>query len=168
MDNLGNELYSDSAKLGYFKSLISLIIAIVIGTVLIICSIQYFTSTDIYKPIKASIINANCINKIVNNKSEINCNLQLQYIIEKTEYNGNLSITSTLSYTNGQIIDIEYNQNDPTKIRTIGLSSNTIGLISLCVAIILIGGAYFNYYLTTKYKLYASAEGIGTIYNTFK
>jgi hypothetical protein len=167
MDNFGNQLYSDSASLGYFKSLVSLIVAIVVGVVLIICSVSYFTSTVVYGTGKATITNANCVNSTVNNKQQTNCNLTITYVVDNMQYNTNLS-TSNSIYMNGQVIDIQYDINNPTQVRMSGLSNSTIGLISLGIAIVLVGGTYFNYYLATNYKLYASAEGVNTVYNVFR
>jgi hypothetical protein len=48
-----------------------------------------------------------------------------------------------------------------------GLSDSTLGYISSGISIFLVLGVGVNYYLSTNYKLYASAQGAKTVYNTF-
>ena len=164
MSSISDELYSDSAALGNITSLIYLIIAIVIGVILIISAIINFTSPK-YLSINAIITNVNC--KVSQeNKTSSNCNLIVTYSVQNKNYTESLTITGT-GYSVGQNINIEYLPSDPTQIRSASTSTTTMGIISSVLALIIVGGSYFNYYMTTHYKLFASAQGVNTLIKVF-
>jgi hypothetical protein len=166
-NELANDLYEGSAKLGTIKSYITLIIVIIIGIILVLCSMSYFFSSEKYLTIKGKVESVKCETKTVNNKPETNCVLEVSYNISDKNYKSIIT-TNTSTYNNNQIIDIEHLESNPNFIRIPSLSNKMVGLISSAVAIIIVAGAYYNYYLTTQSKVYASAQGAQTIFNELK
>ena len=168
MESISNTLYTDSAKLGNLKSIFVLISAAIVAVILISISLMKFTSPNVYLPIKGTIVNTNCTNDTVNNKPAFNCILDVSYSIDNTKHKSTLVTNSSNAYENEQSIDIEYNKENLTDIRIPALSNTATGSILLSFAVLALAGAYLNYYLTTNYKLYASAQGAQTVYSIFR
>lgn len=165
-NEIANDLYEGTAKLGKIQSYVSLIVIIIIGVILILCSFNYFFSNEKYNVIRGKIESIKCNTTTINNKPQTSCTLELSYTIDGIKYKSTLN-TNTSTYSSNQEIDIEYLESNRNNIRIPSLSNQMIGLISSGVALVIIGGAYYNYYLTTESKVYASSQGVSTIYNKF-
>lgn len=167
MENLGNQIYEDSANLGYYRSVVGLIITITIGIILFICASYFFTSKNIYKYIKADVKNLNCSQSYHNNSLMNKCSLLASYVVDGKEYNNSLIMVLNKEFDQSTI-DIEYDPQNPNNIRLPTMNNITISIISIVIAILLVSSSYYNYYMSKNYRMYASAQGIGTIYNVFR
>ena len=178
MSNIVDNLYDDASSLGKIQSLIGLIFAIIIGLVLIVVGYYYVSSSKKYSLTNGIVKNAICEDKIrtnYNNKSSSIsstttnttkvCTLNIEYNVNNIVYINTLTTNNV--YSINQSVQIEYLVSDPNQIRMPGLSDSTLGYISSAISLVLILGSGLNYYLSSNYKLYASAQGANTIYRTF-
>ena len=174
MPDIVNNLYDDASSLGKIQSLIGLIFAIIIGLVLIIVGYYYVSSSNKYISTNGIVKNVICEDKIQTNSTKKStttttikvCTLNIEYNVNNVVYTNSLTIENVI-YSMNQPIQIEYLESDPNQIRMPGLSDSTMGYISSGISIVLILGAGLNYYLSSNYKLYASAQGASTVYRTF-
>ena len=168
--NTMNSIIDDTATLGKATTSITFIISIIIAVILIICAIM--TGNKPQKPfIKAFISSAKCdsYSKMVNRNKEIrySCLLKLKYTINNVEYLNDLSIDSSTVYNPNTYIDIEYEQLNPNVINIKGLDNSTQSYISLGIAAVIVGFAWFNMYLTSKSKVYATFQGASALGSVF-
>ena len=168
MSSSVNEIYNGSAELGKFTSLMYLIGAIIVGVILVICAIMNFTAAP-YQTTNATVTAIGTIGNTTNNTNTgigQQANISVSYNVANKNYNSSLP-TNGKTYTLGQTITIQYSPSNPTQILNVGSSSNntTMGIISLVIPVILVGATYFNYYVTSHNKMYASAEGVRTFMN---
>jgi hypothetical protein len=172
MAGLAENLYDDSSKLGIIKSLIGLIITIIIGVILIIIGYTYVFSNNKYIITTGKILEIICKDIISNSSNkqvtQKQCTINIQYLDEQNIEYINTLVVDNVNYTLNQSIQIEYLNTNKNVIRIPGLSDQTMGYISSGISIILILGGVGNYWLTTNYKLYASAQGASTVYNILK
>jgi len=171
MPEILNNIYNDSSSLGKIESFIGLVIAVIIGLVLIIIGYYNITSSEQYILTTGTINGINCQNIIQNNTTNTStntsttksCILNIGYKDDNTIfYTNNLTIDNNI-YTIGQTIQIEYLKSNPNQIKLPGISNITLGYISSGISVVIILGGLLNYYLSSNYKLYASAEGINSI-----
>ena len=161
-----NSVIDDTATLGKITTSISFIISIIIGIILIICAIVIGNKQQ--KPfINAEILSAKCdsYNKIINNRNEIrySCILKLKYTINNIEYLRDISTESNRFYNPNTFIEIEYDEKNPNLASIKGLDNSTQSYISIGIAVLIIGIAWLNFYLTNKSKAYASIQGFSTL-----
>ena len=170
MSNIANDLYSGSADLGYIKSLIGLIVAIIIGVILLIFSYYFLSSSDNFVGVTWTVVSANCNQGTVSSNRTIkyNCNLIVSYTVNDKVYQNNLISSSSVFYNNGESITISYDKTNPNSIKLGAMSNTMIGSISIIFAIIIVLGSGINYYLTEHYKFYAAAQGAETAYSMFR
>lgn len=174
MPGIVDNLYDDASSLGKIQSLIGLVFSIIIGLVLIIIGYYYVSSSNKYNSTTGIVKNVICEDKIQTNSTGRTtttsttkvCTMNIEYNVDNVIYTNSLTVENVI-YSMDQPIQIEYLESDPNQIRMPGLSDSTMGYISSGISIILILGAGVNYYLSTNYKLYASAQGANTVYRTF-
>lgn len=174
MSGIVDNLYDDASSLGKIQSLIGLIFAIVIGLVLIIIGYYYVSSSNKYVLTTGVVKSVICEDKIQSKTTDKSttttttkvCTLNIEYNVNNVIYTNTLTTNNEVHSAN-QSIQIEYLESDPNKIRMPGLSDSTIGYISSGISAIIILGAGLNYYLSSNYKLYASAQGANTVYKVF-
>ena len=174
--NLGNTIYDGASSLGEFTAKISMIIALVIGCVLIVSGIYFIMNddSDKYITVRGVVIEPNCTktsvtyddrNRAINN---FRCTMNVSYTIDGTEYSKIIFVDGQTLYIKNQPIDLMVNKNDHQDVQLVTTSSTTMGSISLLIALIMIAGAYLNYYMTHNYKLYAAAKGTGTVMDVLR
>lgn len=175
MSDFATSVYEETSKLGKIQSFIGLIFAIVVGIVLIIIGYTFVNSNNEYISVSGEIILVNCqdveeYQKTKNSKEKIKnkCVLTIKYSDNNNNSYVNKLTTDDKSYSQGQIIKIEYLKTEPNEIRTPGFSDSTIGYISSGISLIIIIGAGINYYFASNSKLYASTQGVKSAYELIK
>lgn len=162
MENTGNSLYEGSATIGRAQSYIGLFIFGFISLILVIVAIYLFTINESNLiDTQATVINAQCQQNYgsAGKSRTYSCNVQIKYVVNGTEYNGNISTNGPDMYYSGNVIDVTYDSNNPNIVTTKKLRDKLLAFILLGIAILLGGGAYFNYYMTSKSKAYAAFSG---------
>jgi len=166
------EGYTDLGKLEKIRATVGLVICIVIGLILIYCAFNMGNTPQ--KPtVSAYIISADCrdnnnYNNNNRNQDQVFCNLELLYKVKNIEYKNNISTSSNVYYRPGGSIRIEYDPENPDIINVSNnISNSTLSKISLFVAIIIVGGSIYNYYLVHSSHVYAAAQGASTVAGVF-
>ena len=164
-----NSVIESTATIGKVTTSITFIISIIIGIILIICAIVIGNKQQ--KPfINAQILLAKCdsYNRIINNRNEIrySCLLKLKYTINNIEYLSDISTESNRFYNPNTFIEIEYDEKNPNIASIKSLDNSTQSYISIGIAVVIIGFAWFNFYLTNKSKAWASVQGFNSLGNS--
>jgi hypothetical protein len=160
----------DTATLGKASASIGFIISIVVAVILIICAFSIGGRPQ--KPfVKGLITSVKCDTSLrtINNRVETkyNCILKLTYSVNNIEYLGEIMIESNTIYNPNTYIDIEYDEFNPNIINIKGLDNSTQSYISLGIAVAIIIFSWFNFYLTSKSKTYATIQGASFLGNMF-
>lgn len=164
-----SELYDEASSLGTFTSKMRLFSAIIVCIILLIISIVLFATKKEYISTNALVKTALC-DSVYNEKSKsstINCTLEVEYTVDYKEYRNRL-VTYDTTHNIGDKIDILYNKNDPNDISYSVFSTTIIALILLGTGVLILGGAYLNYYLSSNYKMYAAGNAAGEIIDLVK
>jgi uncharacterized membrane protein YeaQ/YmgE (transglycosylase-associated protein family) len=172
MSTVINTIYDASAELGYIQSIISLIVGIFIASVLLICAYSFLTTPVTTANTTAKVTSASCADvKQTNGKNTttvFNCKLGISYTVDKVAYTGTIVETSPIRYVTGQDIAVNYNIKNPKDVKFGSINNQLVGSISSGVALFIISAVALNYYLTTHFKLFAAAEGAGTVYGVVR
>ncbi len=160
----------DTATLGKASASIGFIISIVIAVILIICAFSVGSKPQ--KPfVKAYITSAKCDTNLrtINNRIETKyyCTLNLTYNVNNIEYLGEIMTESTTIYNPNTYIEIEYDELNPKIINIKGLENSTQSYISFGIAVAILIFSWFNFYLTSKSKTYATIQGASFLGNIF-
>lgn len=162
-------IFNSSASLGKTLTTISLVVGIIIGVILVICAINNSNKTP--KPYtKAFILKSYCdtYNTGGRNNNNVNysCTLSVKYTVNNIEYIKDIITDSNKPYSPNQIIEIEYNLNDPNIINVKGLDDKTQSYISIVLAIFIVFSTGINYYLSQKSDIYAAGQGVGALFRS--
>lgn len=159
--NIASNVYDGAAEFGRFMALIGLIIGCLIGVVMLIGGIALFFKKNKYtKIVSGKVTKAQCNN--INNS--ISCTITAEYTVNNKSYTIENIMNGKRYYSPGDTIEIYYDPTDP------GLSSTNkpfsfaiIGGILIGIALLIIGGVALNYYIATRFKFAAAANGVGNI-----
>ena len=174
MSNFGSTLYDGSASLGKAESYVGLFVGGIVSIILIIIAIHLlFINQSNLVDSNAIVVDSHCVSNYDNKEGvTYNCNLHIKYAVGGKSYSGQISTTGSTSYTVGDNVDITYNSTNPSEVTARQLRDKTLGYILLGVGILIGAGSYFNYYMTSHYKIYAAAQGASTgldlMDNTFR
>lgn len=106
--------------------------------------------------INATVIKSICSQYDSKDKNK-NCDLTLEYMVGSNKYQ--TPFHSNSEYLVGQTISIYYDPNNPNDISDDSPTTDKIGAgILLGVGLLIVAGAYFSYWLSQKYPVYASFE----------
>lgn len=167
-DSIGNKIYSGSAELGKIQSSIGLYVAMFVSIIMICIAVYLFTrKSDGLVDGKAIVQNSQCTSHYDTHAKRMmhNCDLTVKYVVDGKEYTGKTGLTSNTAYNIGDSVDISYDPKNPTQIRPKEVSKKLIAVILSVVALLVGGGAFLNYYLTSKSETYAAAQGAATTMN---
>jgi hypothetical protein len=172
---IADKLYEGSGDLGRFQSTLTLICGIILGIIIIIVGVYWVVSSDDgdYLYIPGTVTVADCVeNKTYDSKGNLIikyvCTLTLSYVIEGATHTGELRTNSTTKYNVGETLSLAVSKANIQKIELAGMSDMTIGGISICCAILMMCGSSLNYYMTSRFKMYAAAQGASTVVGVFR
>jgi len=176
MSDIVSEVYDQSSNLGKTYATIQLMVGICIFVILCIGGLYFEFKPNTSANIDAKIVKViscdrnvnNNINSKNNTSSEsvnYNCNLQVSYTVKDQPYNNNVSLSKSTPYLVGETVSISYNLNDPNNISGPQGDNQTMGSISIVIAILILSSCGVNYYLSTRSKLYAATQGVATSAN---
>lgn len=164
MQNIGKKIYDSSAELGTFTTMLRSIIAVVIALVLIAIGIYLYKldQSDLVDG-TATVTSSDCVpNRDSKGNLKYSCNLGVKYIVNGKEYTGTIIKTGNMSHAVGTLIDITYNSKNPAEVKDSALRYKTIAYVMFGIAVILLLGTGVNYYMSSRFKMYAAAEGAST------
>lgn len=172
-NSFANELYEKSAELGTWKNKIFFWIAVVVAICLLISGIKLFFTdqSNLIDVIgKVQKINNSFIETIRekdNIRKIYKYNVEVSYKVqgETQERTATINIESMSPYAVNSAIELTYDKNIP-EVVTIKVTRNkTLALILSVIGTIILLITGLNYWLSRRFKLYAAAEGVGTIAN---
>lgn len=103
-------------------------------------------------------VDATVIKSICNdNDKNTTCDLTVEYTVDSKKYQATLHGQSR--YSIGNNISIYYDPTNPSNISQDSPTTDKIGAgILLGIGLLIVAGAYFSYWLSQKYPVYASFE----------
>jgi hypothetical protein len=168
--SLMSGVYKGTAGIGQFKASLGMIIAIVLGIILVLCGtyMVFYNDDDKYLPINGRILKTACVKKKSydsngRQSTSYKCNITVGYKVDGKSYSKALFVRSSEDYLVNEPIRLWVEKDNHESVQQAGMQSSTTGSMMIGGAIILLGVAYLNYYLTYRYEVFASAQGIGTI-----
>lgn len=168
--SLGDQLYSGSAEVGIIWSLISAIIATIIGIFLIIAGIYILVKKSTLQEVSGTVISADppsCGSQPYNvgNQPTYSCNLTVSYTVNDTHFQKIIWYSGSVIYSPGQSITIYYNPNNPGNPSLTGAVPHFVGGILIFMGLLMAVASWFWYYMSRKYKFVAAAEGASAAYS---
>jgi hypothetical protein len=166
-----NQLYEGTAEFGVWKTKIIYYIAIAIAVIMVVVGIKLFfvdqSNLIDTQGIVETIISEQ--QKILNIDKNNNKNIVYSYVL-KVSYNVNedklintINIDSSEKIISGSVIDLTYDRSNPSKVTGKIIRNKTLALALSIIGTIIIGFAGFNYWLSKRFKIFAAAEGVGSI-----
>lgn len=167
--DIGRKVYEETTNYGKFVAVIQFYISLVVAIVLVCIGIYFMVKKeDNIIHTKGKITLAKCTQYYQQKSYKYACVLNIDYEVDSKKYNGILNTTSTVPYVEGHIVDISYDKTKPEIIRFRSISSRTLGLILIGVAIFIVGISFFTKYITSKYSVVATATGASSLVGMFR
>ncbi len=172
----GNHVYSGLGDVGVFKANLGIIIGIILGIILIVVGI-YMVANDRegdYLRVRGTVTQPNCVKSSTTYDDKghpidnYKCNIVVTYMIDTKVYSKTMFVTGSSNYIKDEPIDLMVDKKDYMNVQLAFMSGSNIGSILMTIALVVVGIAYLNYYLTHNYRIFASAQGANTIVSLFR
>lgn len=163
-----SDIYSDAASFGRISVIIKLVLTIIVAVAFIVLGVYLYRRKNVHtESVDADITDANCVTESDGQTTTYNCKLTLDYTVKGKNYSGiNTSVDSSTLYNKGNTITIYYDPNNPTDISMFSKGNQqTLGEVIIVIAILSILFGLLSWWLTSKSKFYAAAQGAGTAYD---
>ena len=170
----------DLSFVGKTTSKIGLIIGIVIGVILLYLSYNFFNKTDEFIKVIGTIKNVKECNERTEVKAKTrtgtlktdnfyDCIITVEYTINNQLYTNDILKNDKINYMkyNTQTLEISYNPKNPNEIKLPSMSSNTVAIIFLLIAIAVVGFGYFSNYLAQRSTIISASQGINSVASIF-
>jgi hypothetical protein len=162
--------YKGTVGIGQFRASLTLIIAIILAIIMVLCGTYLVFNNDdeLYLTVNGKVMKADCVSNTTrdskgNTTNAYKCNITVGYEIDNNKYAKQIFVRSSEDYLQGEPISLWVKKSDLTDVRQAGFSGNLIGSGLMCGSLIIVSIAYLQYYLTYRYEVFASAQGIGTV-----
>jgi len=157
-------MYDGSAELGTFTTMINTIIAVVIAIIMIAVGIFLYRldQSDLVDT-TATVTSSDCVpNRDSKGNIKYSCNLGVKYTVDGKEYTGNIVKNGSMTQNVGTIVNITYNAKNPAEVKDNTIRYKTISYVLFGIAVVIILGSGVNYYMASRFKMYAAAQGAST------
>ena len=144
------------ASFAKIKSDIGLVVGGILATIFIVVGIYLIATDNEFANVTGTLLSKSCI-RGVNNTT--NCNLSVTYTINGQKYTQSTSTLQNITNPINSSINLTYNKSNPTSVTVQQTSRTTIGIILILVGLAVGGVSWLGYYLTHKYKAFATFEG---------
>jgi hypothetical protein len=162
--------YKGTVGIGQFRASLTLIVAIVLGIIMILCGTYmiFYNDDELYLTVSGRVMKADCVTAKTrdskgNESTAYKCNVTVGYEVDGKKYSKQLFIRSSEDYLNGEPISLWVRKDNHESVSQSGWPGNLVGSGLLCGAVAVFGLAYLQYYLTYRYEVFAAAQGIGTV-----
>ncbi len=171
---LVDDVYSGAASYGIFRALLSAIGGTVIG-ILLICLGVYIVKLPDKTSIQGIITQVNgatgpsatCSYSVVNKSISYSCQYSVEYIYQGQKYTQHLSYNGPTPYSIGQPITIYVTTDNPQDASFSQSAPSGIGWALIVFGSFVIGGGWFMYWASKKWKIVAAAQGAQGIASMF-
>lgn len=150
-------VYTGLATFGRIRVIIMTVILSLISMALLIGGVYMTISKKNYASATAVLSNVQC--SPPNSQGQINCNFTVTYTVDGKTFSKSISQMNSNPLTDGSVIDIFYNPQNPSEIYIGDYAPSKTGWILIISAIALGLLTALIYFLTMKYKPFAAVEG---------
>ena len=170
----------DLSFVGKTTTKIGFIISLIIGVILLYFSYSFFTKTDNFIKVNGTIKNVKeCKDRIniqntgkngtVITENYYDCIITVEYNVNNQLYTNDILTNNKINYMkyNTQTLEISYNPTNPNEIRLPSMSSKTLAIILLVIAVVVVGVGFFSNYLAQKSNIIAASQGINSVASVF-
>ena len=159
-------VYSGLATFGRIRVIILTIVMSIVSIGMLIGGIYMTVSKKNYNQTTAVLSNVQC--SPPNTQGQMTCTFTATYSVNDKTFTKNLSQQVSTALTNGSVIDIFYNTQNPSEISIGDISPSKMGWILIASAIGLGLLTALIFYLTMKYKAFAAVEGVAGIFDVVR
>jgi hypothetical protein len=159
--NVGTAIYNGLDDFNLFTSKISLWCAVILAGLLGVVGIASIASDSRYLGVKGIVGAVQCKpygDTAVKNLSE--CKLGVSFQIDGVVYTKTFDTIASNAYQKDQLIDLKVNTSDYTDVHV----DDASGWAVIVIAVILVGGAWLNLWLSRRFKIYSAGRGAGTLW----
>jgi len=170
--SLGSEIYDGMSSVGTFYAKLGMGAGSVVGVILLLLGLYFilFSKDNEFSNVEGRVVKSQCASEFNrsgnNNAPRIThkCNLQVVYQLDGAQYTNTIFVSSSTRYIEGQPILLSVSKSNPNVVRPRRMKDSTAGSIMFGVALLVIGLCYFNYYMSRRFKPYAAAQGVHTLW----
>ena len=166
--SLAREIYDDTAAIGRIFGFVGILIMVVLAIIALWTSINYMRlKDDMTENVTGKIVedcNYPVDKRYTDDKRQL-CKANIEYVV-----NGKTYSLKDLVYASSKVgdeINVRYNPEKPEQSTT-STSPKTVAIIAFVIAIVLLAVSAFSYYMITKYKAYAAATGVSSIFKLMR
>ena len=171
---LVDDVYSGAASYGIFRALLSAIGGTIIG-ILLICLGVYIVKLPDKTSIQGIITQVNgatgpsatCPYSFINKSISYSCQYTVEYVYQGQKYTQNLSYNGPTPYAIGQPITVYIISDNPQDASFSQSAPSGIGWALIVFGAFVIGGGWFMYWASKKWKIVAAAQGAQGIASMF-
>lgn len=172
----GNTVYDGLSGVGEFKADLGLFIGLILGLVFTVVGIYLILTDDSnnYLNIQGKVVEPNCVRSSVTYDSSghpiesYKCIVVVGYKIDGKVYSKRMYLNGSNNYIKDEPISLIVPKNDYNDVRIATIDNTSLGTIMICVALMVVGIAYINYYLTHRYRVFAASQGASTVFGLFR
>ena len=171
---LVDDVYSGAASYGIFRALLSAIGGTIIGILLIWLGVYIVKLPDktsiqgiITQVNGATGPSATCPYSLINKSISYSCQYTVEYVYQGQKYTQNLSYNGPTPYSIGQPITVYVISDNPQDASFSQGAPSGIGWALIVFGAFVIGGGWFMYWASKKWKIVAAAQGAQGIASMF-
>ncbi len=167
---LGSEIYDGVSSVGTFYAKLGMGAGSVIGIILLIMGLYFilFNNDEEFANVEGRVVKSQCSSELSREGGRPHvthkCNVQVVYKFNEVAYTNTVFVNSSVKYVDGQQISLSVLRSNPNDVRPRRMAESTAGSIMFGVALLVIGLCYFNYYMSKRFKPYAAAQGVHTLW----
>lgn len=158
--------YDAAATFGRVVAFFKMLVGIVVGIVLIAIGIWLIRKKSVYtEKVLTKVTQPKCNTTTTTDSkgrssTQTKCSVTLEYKINDKDYK--TPITLYGSYIENQMIEMQYNPNNPNDIRSPAPQNKTIGIVLILIGLAIMIGTTIWFILTLKYQIIAAGTGAYT------
>jgi hypothetical protein len=168
--SLADKIYSDAASLGRLKAFIGLIIGCIIAFILFVAGLfKLFSSNKHTTDVKATITKIIQCQSLESKPVSYECMIDLSYTVNDVPYNiSTFSTTGPSEKKVGQLLTVYYDPENPSSVSSHSKKDDQVlGWSMIVFSLLIVGVSYLFWWLSTRYKFFAAAEGAQTVSRLF-
>lgn len=168
-------LYDGSASLGQFRASLGLVVAVILAIIVLLAGtyVLFYNDDNKYLTVEGRVLKSDC-NPYTTYDAEsrpresYKCNLIISYQVDGETHSYSTFSRSGEGYVTNEPVSLWVDRDDHSQVMMAGTKNSTIAWIAIGGAAVVLAIAYLNYYLTHRYKIYASGQGAKTIVDIFR
>lgn len=164
--------YKGAVGLGQFRASLTMIVGVILAIIMILCGAYmiFLNDDEDYLNVSGRVMSSECLQSKShdshgNPEISYKCNVTIGYEIDGKKYSKVLLMKSKEGYLQGELINLWVRKDNHSYAQESGWPKNLIGSGAVCLALVILGLAYLQYYLTYRYEVYAAVQGVGTVKN---